>query len=134
MVIFKFLIPYHTYKNFRLTAFVTTTTQKLINSITGYSRNILALYQRDHTYFSCKKSNINAIFVSQDPANIQSKHQKHQAFEAELAANAERIQSVLAMGGNLVQRGQCSGSEDAVQASSVFAYFEFGNRHFQSPE
>ncbi|KOB66775.1 putative Spectrin alpha chain [Operophtera brumata] len=50
-----------------------------------------------------------------DPANIQSKHQKHQAFEAELAANAERIQSVLAMGGNLVQRGQCSGSEDAVQ-------------------
>ncbi|XP_063373302.1 spectrin alpha chain [Cydia amplana] len=51
-----------------------------------------------------------------DPANIQSKHQKHQAFEAELAANAERIQSVLAMGDNLVQRGQCSGSEDAVQA------------------
>nr|CAD7266031.1 unnamed protein product [Timema shepardi] len=28
-----------------------------------------------------------------DPANIQSKHQKHQAFEAELAANADRIQS-----------------------------------------
>lgn len=27
-----------------------------------------------------------------DPANIQSKHQKHQAFEAELAANADRIQ------------------------------------------
>lgn len=52
-----------------------------------------------------------------DPANIQSKHQKHQAFEAELAANAERIQSVLAMGGNLVQRGQCSGSEDAVQVT-----------------
>lgn len=25
-----------------------------------------------------------------DPANIQSKHQKHQAFEAELAANADR--------------------------------------------
>lgn len=54
-------------------------------------------------------------YLIQDPANIQSKHQKHQAFEAELAANAERIQSVLAMGGNLVQRGQCSGSEDAVQ-------------------
>jgi spectrin alpha len=32
-----------------------------------------------------------------DPANIQSKHQKHQAFEAELAANADRIQAVLAM-------------------------------------
>ena len=25
-----------------------------------------------------------------EPANIQSKHQKHQAFEAELAANADR--------------------------------------------
>ncbi|XP_077298885.1 alpha spectrin [Arctopsyche grandis] len=51
-----------------------------------------------------------------DPANIQSKHQKHQAFEAELAANADRIQSVLAMGGNLINKNQCSGSEDAVQA------------------
>merc|ERR1712088_675943 len=39
-----------------------------------------------------------------DPANIQSKHQKHQAFEAELAANADRIQSVLAMGQNLIDR------------------------------
>ncbi len=38
-----------------------------------------------------------------DPANIQSKHQKHQAFEAELGANADRIQSVLAMGQNLVK-------------------------------
>lgn len=61
----------------------------------------------------------NIFCVQQDPANIQSKHQKHQAFEAELAANAERIQSVLAMGGNLVQRGQCSGSEDAVQVRIV---------------
>ncbi|CAH0405710.1 unnamed protein product [Chilo suppressalis] len=62
-----------------------------------------------------------------DPANIQSKHQKHQAFEAELAANAERIQSVLAMGGNLVQRGQCSGSENAVQArlASIADQWEF---------
>jgi spectrin alpha len=50
-----------------------------------------------------------------DPANIQSKHQKHQAFEAELAANADRIQSVLAMGGNLIEKKQCSGSEQAVQ-------------------
>lgn len=50
-----------------------------------------------------------------DPANIQSKHQKHQAFEAELAANAERIQMVLSMGGNLIDKKQCSGSEDAVQ-------------------
>ncbi|XP_012266103.2 spectrin alpha chain isoform X2 [Athalia rosae] len=51
-----------------------------------------------------------------DPANIQSKHQKHQAFEAELAANADRIQSVLAMGNNLIGKHQCAGSEDAVQA------------------
>merc|ERR1719334_1626522 len=50
-----------------------------------------------------------------DPANIQSKHQKHQAFEAELTANADRIQSVLAMGQNLIDKKQCSGSEDAVQ-------------------
>ena len=33
-----------------------------------------------------------------DPANIQSKHQKHQAFEAELAAHADRIQGVLNTG------------------------------------
>jgi hypothetical protein len=42
-----------------------------------------------------------------DPANIQSKHQKHQAFEAELGANADRIQSVLAMGQNLVSNKKC---------------------------
>lgn len=33
-----------------------------------------------------------------DPSNIQAKHQKHQAFEAELAANSDRIQSVVKMG------------------------------------
>jgi len=50
-----------------------------------------------------------------DPANIQSKHQKHQAFEAELAANADRIQSVLGMGQNLIDKHQCAGSDEAVQ-------------------
>nr|CAH7757313.1 unnamed protein product [Callosobruchus chinensis] len=50
-----------------------------------------------------------------DPANIQSKHQKHQAFEAELAANADRIQLVLANGANLIEKRQCAGSEEAVQ-------------------
>ncbi|CAG2061265.1 unnamed protein product [Timema podura] len=50
-----------------------------------------------------------------DPANIQSKHQKHQAFEAELAANADRIQSVLAMGQNLIDKRQCAGSDESVQ-------------------
>ena len=62
-----------------------------------------------------------------DPANIQSKHQKHQAFEAELAANADRIQSVLAMGQNLIDKHQCAGSEEAVQVShqiSLFIYVE----------
>lgn len=51
-----------------------------------------------------------------DPTNIQSKHQKHQAFEAELAANADRIQSVLANGQNLIDQHQCAGSEEAVQS------------------
>lgn len=50
-----------------------------------------------------------------DPANIQSKHQKHQAFEAELAANADRIESIIGMGKNLIDKHQCAGSEDAVQ-------------------
>ena len=50
-----------------------------------------------------------------DPANIQSKHQKHQAFESELAANSDRIKAVLLMGQNLIERAKCAGSEDAVQ-------------------
>lgn len=49
-----------------------------------------------------------------DPANIQSKHQKHQAFEAELAANAERVDSVIDMGKKLIDKKQCAGSEPAV--------------------
>lgn len=51
-----------------------------------------------------------------DPSNIQSKHQKHQAFEAELAANADRLQSLLGVGQALIDQRQCAGSEDAVQA------------------
>ncbi|XP_023696436.2 spectrin alpha chain, non-erythrocytic 1 isoform X2 [Paramormyrops kingsleyae] len=50
-----------------------------------------------------------------DPTNIQSKHQKHQAFEAELHANADRIRGVIDMGNSLIQRGACAGSEDAVK-------------------
>lgn len=49
-----------------------------------------------------------------DPANIQSKNQKHQAFEAELRANSDRIQSVLSMGQNLIEKKKCAGSEEAV--------------------
>ncbi|XP_072287916.1 spectrin alpha chain, non-erythrocytic 1 isoform X3 [Pyxicephalus adspersus] len=56
-----------------------------------------------------------------DPTNIQlskllSKHQKHQAFEAELQANADRIRGVIDMGNSLIDRGACAGSEDAVKA------------------
>ncbi|XP_033642967.1 spectrin alpha chain, non-erythrocytic 1-like isoform X2 [Asterias rubens] len=54
-----------------------------------------------------------------DPTNIQSKHQKHQAFEAEVAANAERIQAVMAVGQRLIDNHQCIGSEDAVQSRIV---------------
>uniref|UniRef100_A0A8C9G2Z1 SH3 domain-containing protein n=1 Tax=Pavo cristatus TaxID=9049 RepID=A0A8C9G2Z1_PAVCR len=50
-----------------------------------------------------------------DPTNIQSKHQKHQAFEAELHANADRIRGVIDMGNSLIERGACAGSEDAVK-------------------
>ncbi|KAL4609564.1 spectrin alpha chain, non-erythrocytic 1-like isoform X10 [Arapaima gigas] len=51
-----------------------------------------------------------------DPTNIQSKHQKHQAFEAELHANADRIRGVIDVGNSLISRGACAGSEDAVKA------------------
>ncbi|KAJ8384905.1 hypothetical protein AAFF_G00197130 [Aldrovandia affinis] len=55
-----------------------------------------------------------------DPTNIQlskllSKHQKHQAFEAELHANADRIRGVIDTGNSLIQKGACAGSEDAVK-------------------
>merc|ERR1719317_1638217 len=51
----------------------------------------------------------------QDSTNIQSKHQKHQAFEAELAANKDRVESVVKMGQNLIDREKCSGSDEAVK-------------------
>ncbi|TSL04208.1 Spectrin alpha chain, non-erythrocytic 1 [Bagarius yarrelli] len=54
-----------------------------------------------------------------DPTNIQSKHQKHQAFEAELHANADRIRGVIDTGNALIQRGACAGSEDAVKSRLV---------------
>uniref|UniRef100_A0A8B9GPW3 Spectrin alpha chain, non-erythrocytic 1 n=1 Tax=Amazona collaria TaxID=241587 RepID=A0A8B9GPW3_9PSIT len=54
-----------------------------------------------------------------DPTNIQSKHQKHQAFEAELHANADRIRGVIDMGNSLIERGACAGSEDAVKVNKT---------------
>ena len=49
------------------------------------------------------------------PENIPSKQQNQQKLEAELGANADRIQSVLKMGQNLIERNKCAGSEGAVQ-------------------
>ncbi|XP_003743041.1 spectrin alpha chain [Galendromus occidentalis] len=62
-----------------------------------------------------------------DPTNIQSKHQKHQAFEAELAANADRIQAVLGNGNHLIDNQQCQGSEEAVvkRLASITEQWEF---------
>uniref|UniRef100_A0A8C7J5H5 Spectrin alpha, non-erythrocytic 1 n=1 Tax=Oncorhynchus kisutch TaxID=8019 RepID=A0A8C7J5H5_ONCKI len=57
-----------------------------------------------------------------DPTNIQSKHQKHQAFEAELHANADRIRGVIDTGNALIQRGACAGSEDAVQVHTQWQF------------
>lgn len=46
-----------------------------------------------------------------DPAiNVQAKHQKHQAFQAELAANAERLQAILGAGQRLIEKGSCAAS------------------------
>lgn len=51
-----------------------------------------------------------------DPTiNVQAKHQKHQAFQAELAANAERLQVILGAGQRLIDKGQCKGQENAVE-------------------
>ncbi|VDP84941.1 unnamed protein product [Echinostoma caproni] len=47
--------------------------------------------------------------------NVQAKHQKHQAFEAELAANAERLQGIIGAGQRLIANEQCKGQENIVQ-------------------
>ncbi|KAI6244011.1 Spectrin protein 1 [Aphelenchoides fujianensis] len=49
-----------------------------------------------------------------DPTNIQQKHQKQQAFEAELTANADRIAVLITAGKNLIENAKCAGGEDAV--------------------
>jgi len=47
-----------------------------------------------------------------DPANIQGKVQKHQAFEAEIAANEDRVLSTINVGRVLIDQRKCQGSED----------------------
>uniref|UniRef100_A0A914P3Y4 SH3 domain-containing protein n=3 Tax=Panagrolaimus TaxID=55784 RepID=A0A914P3Y4_9BILA len=49
-----------------------------------------------------------------DPTNIAQKHQKQQAFEAELAANADRIQTLISAGEKLIKSAKCGGGEGAV--------------------
>ena len=52
-----------------------------------------------------------------EPANIQSKHQKHQAFEAELNSNNERLHHLLQSGENLIEANQCAGNDEAVKVT-----------------
>ena len=62
-----------------------------------------------------EKTQLAEEHPGQELANIQSKFKKHQAFEAELKANSERVDAILAMGRNLIQRGECNGSAEAVE-------------------
>lgn len=63
-------------------------------------------------------SHVVSVFLPASVRACQSKHQKHQAFEAELHANADRIRGVIDTGNALIQRGACAGSEDAVKVYS----------------
>lgn len=54
-----------------------------------------------------------------EPSNIQSKHQKHQAFEAELNANNERLQHLVQSGENLIDANQCAGNDEAVKVRLI---------------
>lgn len=49
-----------------------------------------------------------------DATNVQAKNQKHQALEAELKANEERIKGLLEAGRKLVDSKQCGDTEDAL--------------------
>ncbi|CAF0847409.1 unnamed protein product [Brachionus calyciflorus] len=49
-----------------------------------------------------------------EPANIQSKLQKHQVMEAEIFANSDRIGGVLNIGKNLIGNDKCHGLESEV--------------------
>ncbi|EDV21767.1 uncharacterized protein TRIADDRAFT_59818 [Trichoplax adhaerens] len=51
----------------------------------------------------------------QDPAFVQSKLQKQQALEAEVAANEDRIKAVIDMGNDLMANDACSGNEEDVK-------------------
>eukprot|EP00117_Sycon_ciliatum_P010415 scpid4432/ scgid12327/ Spectrin alpha chain, brain; Alpha-II spectrin; Fodrin alpha chain; Spectrin, non-erythroid alpha chain len=50
-----------------------------------------------------------------DPTNLQGKLQKHQAFEAEVSANEDRIFGAINMGKSILDNHQCVGQEEAVK-------------------
>lgn len=55
-----------------------------------------------------------------DPTHIQQKHQKQQAFEAELAANADRIATLITAGQNLIDGSKCGGGEVNSRKLKIF--------------
>ncbi|CAF3226908.1 unnamed protein product [Rotaria socialis] len=59
--------------------------------------------------------------------NLQSKSQKHQAFVAELAANTDRIQSIIGMGKGLIDSRKCAGLETTVdnRLQQIIEQWEF---------
>ena len=62
-----------------------------------------------------------------EPSNIQSKHQKHQAFEAELNANNERLQHLVQSGENLIDANQCAGNDEAVKVRQLIYLADLNN-------
>ncbi|XP_075238969.1 spectrin alpha chain-like isoform X4 [Convolutriloba macropyga] len=65
---------------------------------------------------------------SNDGRNIPSKHQKQLAFEAELAANADRIQATLAVGKALLDSKKVQGDEEdaiAAKLAKITEQYEF---------
>ena len=51
--------------------------------------------------------------------NLSAKLQKHQAFEAELNANNERLQHLVQSGENLIDANQCAGNDEAVKVRLI---------------
>ena len=65
---------------------------------------------------------------SNDGRNIPSKHQKQLAFEAELAANAERVKATLAVGKALLDSKKVQGEEEeaiAAKLAKITEQYEF---------
>merc|ERR1739838_256354 len=69
-----------------------------------------------------------------DAANIQSKHQKHEALEAELMTNRERIEAIISADQNLIDSNQCQDSEEAVKARIQALSDEWKNLQQKSNE